>query len=193
MDFRMPMLSASIQSATHAGGIDQTQWNAADGDGLADQVARCARLGGDDGALALDEAVEQARLAYVGPAHDGQRQSFVHHLAEGEAGRSSCSGARTAAMRARMCALGITETSSSAKSIPASRMRDQLNQLLLDRLQPLRKRAFQLLRCNLGLNSVCESIRSRTASACARSIRPLRKARMSELARLSQARAASQR
>ena len=72
MDFLMPMLSASArQGAADAGGVHQFHRNSTDGDGFADQVARGAGLGGDDGAFAFDQAIEEARLAYVGTTYDG--------------------------------------------------------------------------------------------------------------------------
>ena len=73
-----------VQRAADAGGVHELDRNAADGDGFADQIAGGAGRGGDDGALALDQAVEQARFADVGAADDGERQAFVDDLAVGE-------------------------------------------------------------------------------------------------------------
>src|SRR5208282_4329781 len=46
-----------------------------------DQIARGAGRSGDDGAVALDEAVEERTFAGVGAANDGQRQSVMHNAA----------------------------------------------------------------------------------------------------------------
>ncbi len=60
--------------------------NSADGDGFADEVASGAGLRGDDGAFAFHQAIEEARLADVRAADNGERKAFVHELAVGEAG-----------------------------------------------------------------------------------------------------------
>ena len=75
-----------VECVANAGGVHQAHRNSTDRDRLAHQVAGGAGRGGDDGALVLDQAIEQARLADVGPADDGQRQTFVHDLSVGEAG-----------------------------------------------------------------------------------------------------------
>ena len=76
-----------VEGVANAGGVHQPHRNSTDGDGFADQVARGAGSGRDDGALVLDQAIEQARLADVGTADDGQRQAFVDDFAVGEAGQ----------------------------------------------------------------------------------------------------------
>jgi len=83
MDLRMPMLSAS-SSARRMPAVSTSLTGMPDGYGLADQVAGGAGRGGDDGAFPLDQAIEQARLADVRAADDGQRQAFVDNLAVGE-------------------------------------------------------------------------------------------------------------
>ena len=47
----------------------------------ADEIARGAGGSGDDGAVVLDEAVEERTFAGVGAANDGQRQSVMHNAA----------------------------------------------------------------------------------------------------------------
>ena len=48
-----------IESLANAGGIDEFDRNASDRDGFTDQIARRSGSGRDDGALALDQAIEQ--------------------------------------------------------------------------------------------------------------------------------------
>ena len=85
-----------IERAANPGGVDQLDRNAADGDGFADQIASGAGRRGYDGALTLDQAVEQAGFADVWAADDGERQTFVDDLSVGEGGgkffkrRSDC-------------------------------------------------------------------------------------------------------
>ena len=49
-----------VERLPDSGSVDQLDRDAADGDGFADQIARGAWSGGDDGALAFDQTVEQA-------------------------------------------------------------------------------------------------------------------------------------
>ncbi len=126
--------------------------NAADGDGFAHQIARGAGSGGHDGAFPFDQTIKQARLAHVGAADDGERQAFVHELAVGEGRRPVARAER----ERRRCAgefasAGRTETSSSAKSTPASSVAISSTKLLLDGLQAAGQRAFQLLGGDFGL------------------------------------------
>ena len=73
-----------VEGVTNTCRVDQPQRDSADGNGFTHQIP-CSPWGrGDDGALALDQAVEEARLADVGSAYDGERQPLVHDLAECE-------------------------------------------------------------------------------------------------------------
>ncbi len=73
-------------SFAQTGGVDQLERNAVERDALGDEVARGAGSCGDDGAVALDEAIEERALAGVGPADDGERKAVVHDAAAGEGG-----------------------------------------------------------------------------------------------------------
>ena len=88
---------------------------------LRHHVARGSRDLGHDGAVLLQQPVEQAALADVRPADDGERESFVHQLAVGEAGGQRRDRRyRSGSSRRRISSAGATLMSSSAKSIPAS-------------------------------------------------------------------------
>ena len=85
----MPSCSASSrfrEAFAQAGGVDEFDGNAAEGDALGDQVARGAGSGGDDGAVALDEAIEERAFAGVGAADDGEGEAVVHDAAAGKGG-----------------------------------------------------------------------------------------------------------
>src|SRR5581483_5994384 len=58
--------------------------DAAEGNGFGDQIARGAGNGGDNGAIAFDELIEEARLPYIRASDDGKREAFVHDLAKRE-------------------------------------------------------------------------------------------------------------
>src|SRR6185437_14943485 len=49
-----------------SGGVDEFEWNAVEGDALAYGVARGAWGGRDDGALALNQAIEERAFAGIG-------------------------------------------------------------------------------------------------------------------------------
>ena len=91
-------------------------------------------------------------------------------------------------MWSRIVASGITDTSSSAKSIPASSTAISSTSFCLDRLQAPRQRALQLLRRNLRLiqrlriDQVAHRLGLREIDA------PVQKRPHGELARLGQAR-----
>ena len=70
-----------VRGRANSGGINQTYGNAGNGNGFAHQVARGSGRGGDDGALPLDQAVEETRFAYVRPAYDGQGQALMNNFA----------------------------------------------------------------------------------------------------------------
>ena len=117
----MPSDSTSSVGFANARRVVQLHRDAADGRGLAHQVARGAGDVGDDGAVLFQQAIEQAALADVGPADDGQREPLPHQAAIAEAGgelrRALQDRARGGAGSRRP---GATLISSSAKSMPAS-------------------------------------------------------------------------
>src|SRR5579872_5696056 len=75
-----------IEGAANAGGVDEFDRNAADGDRFADKITSSAGGRGHNGTLVLYQAVKQTRFAHVGPAHDGQRQAFMNDLSISERG-----------------------------------------------------------------------------------------------------------
>ena len=102
------------------------------------------RSGGHDGALALHQPVEQARLADVGTPYDGQRQPLVHNLAVGEAfGQAGQRLADLGHPRQYLLARNHCDIV-FGKVYAGFHQGNQLDQLLLDRLQAVRKSAFQL-------------------------------------------------
>src|SRR5664279_3245838 len=74
-----------IQRLANAGGIDEMHGNAAERDGLGDEVASGSGNRGDDGAIALDESIEEAGFPDVGTSDDGEGQALMYDLAKGEA------------------------------------------------------------------------------------------------------------
>ena len=73
-----------FEGVAEAGGVDEFEGDAVEGDALGDEVAGGARDGGDDGAVALDEAVEEGAFAGVGAADDGKGESVVDDAAASE-------------------------------------------------------------------------------------------------------------
>ncbi len=111
-----------FDSFAKAGGIDQFQRNAIERDAFGDQVAGGARSCRDDGAFSFDEAIEQGAFANIGTAHDGEGESIVHDAAATKGGFEVGEGRGQARRCAKRCRpAGATSTSSSAKSMPASR------------------------------------------------------------------------
>ena len=75
-----------FQGIAEARGVDELEGNAVKGDPLGDEVAGGAWDGCNDGAIALDEAVEEGAFAGVGAADDGDSESVVNNAASGEGG-----------------------------------------------------------------------------------------------------------
>jgi hypothetical protein len=73
-----------VGGVAKACGINEFYWNAFDGDALCDGIAGGAGGGGDDGAIALDEAVEEGGFAGVGAAYDGEGEAVADDAAVGE-------------------------------------------------------------------------------------------------------------
>ena len=71
-DLAMPMRFGLVAGFAQAGGVDEFHGDAVEGDAFGDRFAGGAGGGGDDGAVALDEAVEEGGFAGVGAADDGQ-------------------------------------------------------------------------------------------------------------------------
>jgi hypothetical protein len=68
---RHPALEVLGGLAADAGGVDEDERTAPELEADVDRVARGARLVGDDDPLLAEQRVDDARLAHVGPAHDG--------------------------------------------------------------------------------------------------------------------------
>ena len=107
--------------------------------------------GGDDGAFVFDQAIEQARLADVGTADDGQRQPFMHHFSVGEAGEQLLERRVHVSDALQNLCVGNHGDIVFREVHSGFHDGDQLDQLLLDGLQPLGQRAFELAGCDLRL------------------------------------------
>ncbi len=87
-DLAMPIASGFVELAgvlgAEAGGVDDVYGDAVHGYPFYDQVAGGAGCGGDDSPVALDEAVEEGRLAGVGAAYDREGESVSHDASVGE-------------------------------------------------------------------------------------------------------------
>src|ERR1700723_2894425 len=70
-----------FKSFPEAGGIDKFKRNAFDCDPFGDEIARGAGRCSDNGAIALDEAIEEGALAGIGTANDRQCKAVVDHAA----------------------------------------------------------------------------------------------------------------
>ena len=79
-------IGRSAGAFAQARGVDELDGNAADGDALGDEVARGAGSCGDNGAVALDEAIEERAFAGVGAADDGEGEAVVDNAAAGKGG-----------------------------------------------------------------------------------------------------------
>src|SRR5581483_623112 len=134
-----------VQGFANACGIDQPDRNAADGNGFAHQVAGSAGSGGNDGALAFDQAIEEAGFAHVRPADDRESQSFMHELAEGEAAGQLLE--RQAQAGDAFEDGGIRQDGNVILGeIDAGfESRDQFHQLVLDGLKAAGQSSFELL------------------------------------------------
>src|ERR1700730_17370159 len=119
--------------------------------GLADQIPRGARRGSDNRALTLDQTVKQARLPYVGATHNGQGEAFVHDFAVSEAGGQLLERSAERSDVLEDCGSGHDGNVVLREVDARLQQRNQLNQLLLNRLQALGKSSVKLLRRNFRL------------------------------------------
>ena len=83
-DFAMPRVSASSGGFAKACGINEFYGDAIEGDAFGDEVAGGAGGGGDDGAVAFDQAIEKGGLTGVGAAYDGEGEAVADDAAVGE-------------------------------------------------------------------------------------------------------------
>src|SRR5664280_1746830 len=146
----------------------------AERDRLLQVVASGAGFGAHEGALAPEEAVEQAALAGVGFAEDHGLHALAEHPAvairgpeAADAGREvrQSGRERRAVVRGQILVRKIDGGLDAGEQV--DQPRDQL-------LQPAAQGAAEL---QVGGRSLRAPIRSATASAWLRSIRPLRNAR----------------
>ena len=75
-----------FEGVAEAGGVDEFEGDAVEGDALGDEVAGGAGDGGDDCAIALDEAIEERAFAGVGAPDDGHGKSVMNDAAPSEGG-----------------------------------------------------------------------------------------------------------
>ena len=108
-------------------------------------------VGGNDGAFVFDQAIEQARLADVGTADDGQRQTFMHDFAVGEAGEQLLERRMDISDALQNLCVRNDRDIVFGEVHAGFHDRDQFDQLLLDGLQPLGQSAFELPGGNLRL------------------------------------------
>ena len=73
-----------FEGVAEAGGVDEFEGDAVEGDALSDEVAGGAGDGGHDGAVAFDEPIEEGAFAGVGTADDGHGESVMNDAATGE-------------------------------------------------------------------------------------------------------------
>ena len=70
-----------VGGLSDAGCIDKTEGDAIDVDGVLDGVARGAMNVGHDGAIVLQEGIQQGRFTYIGLAYNGYRNALLQGLA----------------------------------------------------------------------------------------------------------------
>ena len=142
----MPRISTRSLSHADAGRVHELDRNAVDGRHFRNQVARGAGDLGDDGAILLQQPVEQAALADVRPPDDGQRDAGMHQLAVGEA-RDQRAERRSIRCEPAQDLFGRRDADIVLGEIDAGfEQRDQFQQLLLHGPDPPRNRPFHLLR-----------------------------------------------
>ena len=174
----MPIFSTWSCAVAQARGVDHMQRHAFDLDGLADHVARGAGDRRDDRQLGAGQRIEQRALAGVGLAGDHHLDAFaqqralaraLHHPRQRLPAAARAGPARRPSAGSRFPLPGKSSVASTSmrRWISASRSAwiSRENSPDSERLA-LRAAA-----------SVLASIRSAMASACARSILSLRKAR----------------
>lgn len=76
----------STRGFAEAGGVDELEWNTGERDVLSDQIAGGAGGRSDDGAVALNEAIEERALADIGATDDGEGEAVVDDAATGKRG-----------------------------------------------------------------------------------------------------------
>ena len=79
-----------VAGRAEAGSVDERDGDAFEGEAFCDQVARRAGGCGDDGAVALDEAVEERRFSRIGPADEREGEAVAHDASVGVTGSKRC-------------------------------------------------------------------------------------------------------
>jgi len=140
-----------VKRTANARRVYQSYGDTAQTNGLADQIPCGARRGSDDGALPLNQAVKQARLPYVGPAHDGQGEALVHDFAVSEARGKLLQWSADRRDVLEDCGMGHDGNVVFREVDARLQQRNQLNQFLLNWLKALGKSSVKLLRRNFRL------------------------------------------
>ena len=79
-----------VACVAYAGGVDEAEGDAAEGFGGFDGVARGAADAADDGALFVEQGVEEGGLAGVGLSDDADGDAAFQGVAEAEGGGEAC-------------------------------------------------------------------------------------------------------
>ena len=176
-----PKLLDAILAGSNSGGIDETNRNTVERSGFRDRVARGTRNLRDNRPILFDQPIEQAALADIGPSDDRQVKILRAPACRRQSARQWSSPSSTWDEPAKNLLFGATSMSSSAKSIPASSSEISSSNCSF-KGHATGHRAFYLLRGDASLIMVVASIRSRTASAWGRSMRPFKIASQREFA-----------
>ena len=142
---RNAFLFDDIRRLANARRIDQRQRETADVGLLGQQIARRAGNRGDDRAIRVEQRVEQARLADIRRADDRHRRALANKPAA-RGLRQQRIDARDDARRSRARFLRRDEVIALVRKIQRRlELRDDVEQLLLNRGNRRRQRAFELI------------------------------------------------
>ena len=133
-----------LRAFADAGGIEELHRNAADGGRFGDQVAGGAGDVGDDGAVLLQQAVEEAALADVRTADDGEREAVRAPGRRTGSWRPGGRRRRRIGARRRRISSARRDADVVLGEVDAGfEQRDQFEQLLLERRDAARDRAVR--------------------------------------------------
>src|SRR5438309_1585024 len=140
-----------VEGAANPGGVHELDWNSAKRNRFSHRVTGGPGSGGHDGALALNQPIEQTRFPDIRTTNDGESQSFMNDFSVSK--RLSEFVERIANRRNVLKNLICGEYRNVVFGEVDSGFEqgNQLNQLLLDWLQAARECAFKLLSGNFGL------------------------------------------
>src|SRR6266576_6231948 len=140
-----------IERMTNAGRIYESDRNATDRNRLGNQIPRGPRSRRHNGPFALHQPVEQRRLPHVRPADNRQRQSLMHDFSVRKAGAELSERLPYGSDVLENLLVRYHRNIVFREVDSRFEQSDQLDQLLLDRLQSSRQRSVQLLRRHLRL------------------------------------------